>query len=40
MTAALVPGQLRRERGGPGNIGLESGVVLAVYVGTMLIAAT
>jgi len=34
-----VAGQLRRERGGPGNIGLESGVVLVVHVGTMLIVA-
>lgn len=37
MTAILVAGQLRRERQGPGGIGLESTLLIAAYVGLMIL---
>lgn len=40
MTAVVVAGQLRREPVGPGRIGQESAIVLAVYVLTVVLIAT
>lgn len=37
MTAVIVGGQLRREREGPGNIGVESVTILVGYVAAMAI---
>jgi len=37
MTAVLLLGLLRRERKGPGNIGFESAIILALYASAVIV---